>query len=830
MKTNSSDKNSVLTSYVWPLSITGIFVALTGCATDKLTVPRKLEFERTPQTNSTSVLGEQQLKREYAETDTPQMPANRTASGQQKSNTTGDAVNEKAELSVSFDQMPLPTFIQAVYGGVIKTNYSMDGAVASRTDLITFHTPKPQTRSQMSNLARMLLKSYGIAVQDFGGVIRIVPDTASNSYSPAIRRGRAQPDTPQSLRPVFYYVELDAVRVNEFSSLLKTMFGTKIQTTDDLARNAILLSGQPDDISAAMEVIQVFDQPAMRGQRTKRVSPVFWTADEFAKRLVDVLSAEGYSASTSINAGTPILILPIPPLNSVIVFSSSETIMNHTLQWARDLDKPSESQAGGAYFTYPVKYADAQALAKTLSELIGGSTPTAPVSASTPAGAAAAPAASAARGGSRIVVNNATNSLIIQGGGPDQYRQWMALLAELDKPSKSALIDVVVAEVTAGTLNTLGVDWNYKAGLADSSGNIGSGGTTNSASAGGTAGGLLFSYLSPNKLTRANFTALASKSGGEILSSPKLMARNGETATIQVADEVPILTSTSSTPTSTAGPTTTNTIQYRTAGMVLKVRPVINSGSRIDLDVSQEVSSVKSVASGGISSPTISVRKVDTKLTLRDGATVMLAGLISNNNTSSDSGVPLLKDIPGIGSLFKTENHNNSKTELIILITPYIINDDFEAEAVTDVFRDSLGDWAKDIKQNTDIKALKRNKISDAKIQDVPPLQAPAVNDVMPVTTAPKSNLPTGNGVKPASQEDATSTSMTKEKATDVVNPDESEVVMSKPEVAVPVAPAAIDKKNNKVPAKSTVPLPPGSKQIEDANLLDELRKAVEKR
>jgi len=830
MKTNSSDKNSVLTSYVWPLSITGILVALTGCATDKLTVPRKLEFERTPQTNSTSVLGEQQLKREYAETDTPQMPANRTASGQQKSNTTGDAVNEKAELSVSFDQMPLPTFIQAVYGGVIKTNYSMDGAVASRTDLITFHTPKPQTRSQMSNLARMLLKSYGIAVQDFGGVIRIVPDTASNSYSPAIRRGRAQPDTPQSLRPVFYYVELDAVRVNEFSSLLKTMFGTKIQTTDDLARNAILLSGQPDDISAAMEVIQVFDQPAMRGQRTKRVSPVFWTADEFAKRLVDVLSAEGYSASTSINAGTPILILPIPPLNSVIVFSSSETIMNHTLQWARDLDKPSESQAGGAYFTYPVKYADAQALAKTLSELIGGSTPTAPVSASTPAGAAAAPAASAARGGSRIVVNNATNSLIIQGGGPDQYRQWMALLAELDKPSKSALIDVVVAEVTAGTLNTLGVDWNYKAGLADSSGNIGSGGTTNSASAGGTAGGLLFSYLSPNKLTRANFTALASKSGGEILSSPKLMARNGETATIQVADEVPILTSTSSTPTSTAGPTTTNTIQYRTAGMVLKVRPVINSGSRIDLDVSQEVSSVKSVASGGISSPTISVRKVDTKLTLRDGATVMLAGLISNNNTSSDSGVPLLKDIPGIGSLFKTENHNNSKTELIILITPYIINDDFEAEAVTDVFRDSLGDWAKDIKQNTDIKALKRNKISDAKIQDVPPLQAPAVNDVMPVTTAPKSNLPTGNGVKPASQEDATSTSMTKEKATDVVNPDESEVVMSKPEVAVPVAPAAIDKKNNKVPAKSTVPLPPGSKQIEDANLLDELRKAVEKR
>jgi general secretion pathway protein D len=89
-----------------------------------------------------------------------------------------------------------------------------------------------------------------------------------------------------------------------------------------------------------MEVIQVFDQPSMRGQRTKRVSPVFWTAEEFSKRLVEVLSAEGYAASTSVGAGTPILILPIPPINSVIIFSSSETVMNHALQWSKNWISP----------------------------------------------------------------------------------------------------------------------------------------------------------------------------------------------------------------------------------------------------------------------------------------------------------------------------------------------------------------------------------------------------------------------------------------------------------------------------------------------------------
>jgi general secretion pathway protein D len=103
----------------------------------------------------------------------------------------------------------------------------MDGAVAARTDLVTFHTPRPQTASQMANLARMLLKSYGIAVQDFGGVIRMVPDTATNSYSPAIRRGRAQPDTPMSLRPVFTMWNLRLCELGDFSSLLRTMFGPK---------------------------------------------------------------------------------------------------------------------------------------------------------------------------------------------------------------------------------------------------------------------------------------------------------------------------------------------------------------------------------------------------------------------------------------------------------------------------------------------------------------------------------------------------------------------------------------------------------------------------
>ncbi|MCU6434936.1 hypothetical protein LPB67_14255 [Undibacterium sp. Jales W-56] len=841
MKISSFQRSGkILINHIVSLSGVVVLLAVNGCADTKLVVPKKIEFERSQQTGNVSLLGEQQLQRKYSESDTPKLPV--INSGNTDSNQgqpVATSAGERSDLTVSFDQMPLPTFIQAVYGSVLKTNYSMDGAVAARTDLITFHTPKPQSASQMANLARMLLKSYGIAVQDFGGVIRMVPDTATSSYSPAIRRGRAQPDTPQSLRPIFYYVELESVRVTDFNNFLKTMFGTKIQMQDDLARNAVLLSGQSEDISAVMEVIQVFDQPLMRGQRAKRISPVFWTADEFSKRLVEVLSAEGYAASTSLVSGSPILILPIAPLNSVIVFASSEKVLNHTLTWARDLDKPSNSQAGGTFFTYPVKYADAQALAKTLSDLIGGSTNASMTPASVPGQSSPVPAVATSKGGSKIVVNNATNSLIIQGGGPDEYRNWMALLAELDKPTKSALIDVMVAEVTVGTANTFGVDWNFRnSKTAGSASAGGSPGTVTSSNAGSSSGGLTFSFLNSAGLLRADISALASKNDAQILSSPKLMARNGETATIQVADEVPILTSTTTTPGFISGSTTTNTIQYRTAGMILKVRPVINSGNRIDLDISQEVSNVKSLSSGAITSPTIGTRKVDTKLTLRDGSTVMLAGLISNDNSSSDAGVPLLKDIPGIGSLFKTETTNKNKKELIILITPYIINDDFEAESISNAFQSSLGDWAKDLKERTDLRALKRmppSVVAPVKVD------APAANPKESVSQSPAepvSKETMSEDLAPGERNEGQTP--LKASTAESLNSKESlmpsEVIMSKPVTESTSTPSSTGKagdnkktKGNTAGAK-TAPVLPGTKPVENTDLLEELRRAVEKR
>jgi general secretion pathway protein D len=186
--------------------------------------------------------------------------------------------------------------------------------------------------------------------------------------------------------------------------------------------------------------------------------------------------------------------------------------------------------------------------------------------------------------------------------------------------------------------------------------------------------------------------ALATANKATILSSPRVQARNGETATIQVGQDVPIITGSTTVTAGTTG--VLQTIQYRTTGVVLKVKPVIHSGDQIDLDVTQEVSDAQSTKTGVADSPTFNTRKVDTKLTLRIGATVMLGGPISEEKSRGDSGIPFLKDIPVVGSLFSNQTGSGSRRELIVLITPYVINDAHDAEALTDAFRQSLGPWA----------------------------------------------------------------------------------------------------------------------------------------
>lgn len=695
-----------------PLGLTLLAAALllAGCASDKPIIPAPLVKPRAEAgaNGFNTVPGapadpDANAPKSTSVQTTPKLPPAGKLSTVTPPSTPPLTANTKDEpsITVAFDQMPLPNFVQAVYGLVLKRTYSMDPQVAARRDLVTLRASALQTPTQIENAARLLLKTYGVAVTDLGGGnYRIAPDNTQSGYAPEILRGRALPDVPLPLRPVYHMVEMNAVRSSEIHAWLNKVFGARVTIQDDPTNNTLILSGQSDEVKAVLAAIQVLDQPVMKGRQSLRINPAFWSADELAKRLVDVLTAEGYRPIIGASGSYPINLIPINGVNAIIVFAADPAVLQHITDWVRDFDKPSPNRGGGSggYFTYKARYTNADSLARTMQSVLGEPTAPAPQQATPPGAIVVGPANPVSRGGSggRVIVDGATNTLIFQATSADSPTQLLSLLQELDKPARAALIEVTVAEVTLDDTTQLGVEWALV-----NSGVVG--GTLNGVTLGNgslTVGGLGIGTkgLTVAKLggagdVHALLNMLATSSKANVLSSPRIMARSGETASIQVGSEIPTINQQQTTA-ATAGTTgLLSSVQYRKTGIILNVKPIVYAGDRIDLDIVQEVSDSTKLGAAG--SPIIDTRRVETKLPLKDGTPVLLGGLISQNNSRAETGVPLLKDIPVVGQLFRTNTDNTRKTELLVLITPYIVADDHDAATITEAFRSQLGDWAR---------------------------------------------------------------------------------------------------------------------------------------
>lgn len=802
---------------------------LAGCQTPIRPLPGPVDFPRSPKAQAFQT-GVEQPRATVTQINTlPGVPTVKAAVPPAPAPRAESAADSEL-VSIAIEQTPLPVFVQILYGNLLRRPYTIDPAVLTRTDPVTFKSSQPLSKARVHQLAEGLLSNYGLSVQDFDGLVRIAPAGATATSVPVISRGGAE-SAVASLRPVYHYLELDVVRTADMTQWLKQMLGTRVNLQEDANRNAFLLSGTQADVKAALELIQSLDQPRMRGRMARRITPAHASAPDFASRLSEMLTAQGYAVSlTTGTSAAPILIIPIASIGSVVVFTNSASTMEHVLRWVQELDRPSIGGTTNGLFTYPVRYADAQELARTLSELLGGSggSPApapAPTTGGITGGAAPAPAPRTSFGGGRVVVNNATNTLIFRGSSAEEQQQITRLLRELDRPTKSAMIEVVVAELAVGALQRLGVQWTTN--------NLGTIGDGRRATFGGS--GLSISYANSAREILSVIDALATDSQARVLSNPKVLARNGETATIQVGKEVPIVTSqqSSSTTGSVLFPSqgVLQQIQYRSTGVILKVRPVINSGNRLDLDVAQEVSSAATTETGVTTTPTISTRKIETKLSLRDGSTVLLGGLISRDETTSDSGVPLLKDIPGIGALFRNKSGQSAQTELLVMITPYVVNDDFEAEEITSAIHQSFGSWAKDIRTSrivlTPESASTRDSERAGRPIDAPPetVQESVRSD--PSAAAAGSVAP----LAPPSPPFVTPVPA-------VVSPDPrgGDVQMSLPQAAPPASPAAVAKPpvaGAPAPAASApatsdpaTAVPPGGKVVTDKKLLEEFERA----
>ena len=514
------------------------------------------------------------------------------------------------------------------------------------------------------------------------------------------------------------------------------------------SRNLLLIQGTTEERQAALDVVATFDVEWLQNQSVG-VYPLKSTSPE---TMIAELERIFETSEGGLGQGV-IRFQPVSRMNAVMVVTKNPKLLAQTTQWVNRLDRSDTTgttlrtfrlKNGNAtqvakilndIFVGQRSGGTADAATKQIAPGVessqsrldsldrgssGGSAAAAagsnsdnrsanPISAAfesfsdrknsetdTSGGSSATSGGNVPRGtfqNMRITADAANNSIVVYSNQED-YRVVERAMRDIDRPQLQVSIDATVAEVTL----TDGLQYGVQAfltskdvGLANDKGSIGLLGAgqvaAQSALLQRVAPGLNLVLGSENQ-PRVILNALSNLTDVKVLSSPSIVALDNQPALLQVGDEIPITTSSAAVLSNAAAPIV-NTIQMRNTGVILKVLPHVHANGSIRLEVDQEISNVVNPDQQTLT-PTIAQRRVHSTVSVVSGQTVLLAGLISERDQKTRSGIPGLREIKFLGDLFGNTSSSKSRSEIIIFIKTRLIRNSVDAGAVTEEFRDRL--------------------------------------------------------------------------------------------------------------------------------------------
>ncbi len=636
-------------------------------------------------------------------------------------------------ITLNFADTDIREIVRTVLGTLLKVNYVIHPQVRGK---VTVQTSRPLPRSALLTTLDSILQLVGAAMVDTGTVYRIVPAAEAPRQAPPLR-----PRLAVASRQAGFMVQIVPLRfisAAEMEKILEPLAPKGSILRTDETRNLLILAGSRRDLSSLIEAVDIFDVDWLAGMSVGMFPIKFAKAKEITDELAKIFGSDGKGGPLA----KMLRFIPVERLNAVMVISPQPSYIKRAEHWIERLDR-STDETGRRLFVYYVENGRASDLASILGQVFGAEAPRAPAQArlapglqptrmrstrtsalsgtgipampttSTPSPPATGtrtpqrPSTTAQKSSSRttpavsseqsiklgegreirIIANEATNALVILATAAD-YRMIEAALKKLDIVPLQVLIEATIAEVTLTEELKYGLQWFFKAGAA--SFNLTEGTTSGVAqSFASSTIPSAFSFLFSTANVKSVINALEKVTDVNVISSPQLMVLDNQTATLQVGDQVPFSTQSavnldnSTSDTSTI--TTTN--QLIDTGIILRVTPRVNKGGLVIMEIEQEVSDATGASSSGISQPTIALRKITSTIAIQSGETVALGGLIKDKKDRTKGGLPFLSRIPVLGALFGTTDNTDTRTELLILITPRVVRNMMEARAVTDELR-----------------------------------------------------------------------------------------------------------------------------------------------
>ena len=626
------------------------------------------------------------------------------------------AVQENG-TTLNFVNADIADVAKAVLGDLLKLNYIVDAGVQGS---VTLQTSRPLPNDIVLPAFEQAIRLAGLALVQRDGIYRVIPlGDAPRSAGPLEAGPRREAGFGVEIVPLLY------VGVPEMQKLLEPLAPKDSILHADPTRNLLIIAGSERERAAIVENIRLFDVDGMAGMSfavlpLKQVDPKTLVAE-----LKEVLGGKDSPI------GGMVRLVPISRINSILAISPQTKYLDQLARWVERLDRVRES-ANQRIYVYYVQNGRATDLAGVLNKVLTGSSgqgraseakglsepDTAGAGAGSPSGTPSnsnatlgapslfnqaqskeaaplpseSPLSSDEGNGAdrkapkiRITADQTNNALLIYAT-PADYAVVEAALAKLDIAPLQVLLEAAVAEVDLTKDLNYGVQYSFLSG------------SNHAITLSNAATGVIsptypgFNYMfTSGKSISAVLSALQDFAKTNLLSTPEVLVLNNQTASLQVGDQVPISTSTA-TSTLTTGAPLVNTIEYKDTGVILKVTPRVNEGGLVLMDIAQEVSDVSSTTTSSLDSPTISERKISTTVAVQDGETIALGGLFKDQTKTSRGGVPWLQDIPIAGTLFSSTQNSVDRTELLVLITPHVVQGVQKLRDATDELRRSMPD------------------------------------------------------------------------------------------------------------------------------------------
>ena len=579
-------------------------------------------------------------------------------------------------IAVAFRDAPLPSFIDELFNQRLGLSFLIAPNLSDNTTLVTLRIAEPMAPADLFATARRILEEhYGVRIRaDDDGVLTFeATDEVTASGIPLLISGRASPEVPATHRTVFQIVHLKVMSPNRITSMLNGLLsGVELEIMERPTLGALLLKGNLTTIDRAIAIIEVLDQPLLRGRHGIVIEPVFLDVSQMARDLTEVLKSQGYNASVGYSdLVSAIVLLPLRNANKLVVFAADPALLPQVEEWAVVVDAEREAAVEDGWFFYQFKNTLAEDLTETLNQIL-----------SIESAAEAAPAAEEGQrtrrrnAGEQLVFEKSRNAVLYRGNG-QEWARIRILIEKLDKPVPQVLIEVLLAEVTLTGKEESGIEYLASFGI-----------NGRGVDAQLTGGGLSFTLEGAGQ-TRALLRLAYEDNRVALRSLPRLIVKSGESGNIFAGSQVPVISQRAEGVQVEGSTSIVQQIQYRNTGVTLNITPIVQANGLVDLEINQNFSETRATGAASLT-PTILTRDLSTSMTLRDGQSVLMGGLISESQSKGRSGVPGLSRVPVLGRLFRADSYQNDRTELVVMVIPYVIADHRQGEELTEQIKSQL--------------------------------------------------------------------------------------------------------------------------------------------